>query len=424
MDVQDSTDANSAISQLIDSLSYGDINPSDFGVEINYFSKTMSKNLFHDSFPKFNSNLRTKCTDVFIRYFFNDQQYPINELWKFVDYKDFWIQLRIFHDYIYDKSMILNDAVNFFEKNLSSASSKLCLSFLEQRVIEQLDKTPYIRSKDIAEIFNVSEKTISHLMNDLRSKGILLGSSIDYKALDFFEFFTFGTIEQYSKKVNLLNEYKLFPSFSFVYGVTSERIMSPSSYIVMNKRIVCNIRILTMGISLEDWSRHSPKRVEASARVQEEKQSSFYIAPVSKDYVLRLARNCEIDFKRPRIKKIADNFDVSIRTLFRLKSKFIKMGIIEPKITLDNEELMTVLIISDKELVEFYNKVPSVKSYETQDYDHNIKWITFLTIFPNDFHFIYRKINNSMDVYQVMGKKVYSQIKNRNGSLLHSKQKI
>lgn len=423
MDVQDNTDVNSIISQLIDSLVYGEINPSDFGVKINQFSKTMSKNLFHDSFPKFSSNLRTRSTDVFLRYFFNDQECPTNELWKFVDYKDFWVHLRNFHDYIYDKNMILNDVVSFLEGNLSSTGNRLNLSFLEKRVIEQLDKKPHSRSKDIAEKFHVSEKAISHLMNNLRKRGILLGSSVNYQALDSFEFFTLGLTKEYSEKATLLHEYKLFPSFSLGYGVAPERIVSPSCYMILNKKTICNTRVLNMGISLKDWSRHPSKNTKASTIVQEEDPPSFYISPVSKDYILQLARNCEINFKRPKIKTIANNFDVSIRTLFRMKAKLIKMGIIEPKIILDSEELMTVLLISDMELSEFYNKVPSVSSYEVQDFDYNIKWITFLTIFPNDFKFIYKKTNNLMEIYQLIGKNVYVQFPNRNGSLLHSKQK-
>ena len=421
MDVQDSTDINNTILQLIDSLVYGEINPSDFGVRINQFSKTMSKNLFHDSFPKFNASLRTKSTDVFVRYFFNDQEYPTNDLWKFVDYRDFWVQLRNFHDYIYNKSMILSDVVNFLEENLYSANNLLNLSFLEQRVIEQIDKTPSIRNKDIAEKFHVSEKAISHLMNGLRNKGIILGSSIDYNSLDSFEFFTLGSIEEYSEKATILHEYKLFPNFSLGYGVASERITSPTCYVIINKRTVCNTRVLNMGISLKDWSKHH-RKAEISPLVQKE-ESSYYISPLNKDYILQLARNCEINFKRPKIKDIADNFEVSIRTLFRIKSKLIRMGIIEPQVILDNEQLMSVLLISDKELSEFYNKVPSVSSYEIQDYDQNIKWFTFLSIFPNDFNFIYKKINNSMEIYQVIGKNRNIHLSKRNGTLLHSKQK-
>ena len=214
MDVQDSVDVSHYISQLIDSLTTGEMKPSDFGVEINEYSQTMAKNLFRDSFPKFSSNLRSKCTDVFIRYFFNDTTYQTNDFWKFVDYKDFWVQLRNLHDYIYTRNMIYNETIQFFENNLFSTNNRANLSFLEQRVIEQLDHSPYLLNKDIAKQFKVSEKTISNLMNSLRSKGISLGSSIDYSALDSFEIFSLGESELLDKVAVLVHKYKLFPSFS------------------------------------------------------------------------------------------------------------------------------------------------------------------------------------------------------------------
>ena len=420
MDVQDSADVSHSISQLIDSLMRGEICPSDFGVAINKYSQTMTRNLFRDSFPKFNSNLRLKITDVFIRYFFHDESYEINALWKFVDFKDFWVLLGNFHNYIYNKNMILNEIIQFFDENLSSFNNKPDLSFLEQRVIEQLDQFPYLLNKDIAKQFEVSEKTISSLMNNLRDKGISLGSSVDYSALDSFEFFVLGGAEVHD---DVLHEFNLFPNFSLSYGVSSRSVKDPLAFNVLNKRVICNTRVLNMGISLKDWDKHPVISKRQDLQVQEKENPPFYVTPVSKDYILQLARNCEADFKRPQIKKIADFFDVSIRTLFRIKSKLRELEIIKPKIMLEIDDLMIVLIISDKELLEFYNKVPYIRSYEVQDYDGNIKWITFLSIFPKDFNFIYRKNNKSLEIYQVIGRKVYNRTLNDSSFLLHSNQK-
>ncbi|MHA1198899.1 MAG: hypothetical protein ACTSQF_06060 [Candidatus Heimdallarchaeaceae archaeon] len=423
MDVQDSTDTSYSVSQLIDSLTTGEINPSDFGVKINQYSQTMTKNLFRDSLPKFNSSLRSKTTDVFIRYFFNNESYQDNDLWKFVDYKDFWVQLRNFHDSIYSRNMDFNEVIKFFEENLSSASSRPNLSYLEQRVIEQLDQFPYLLNKDLAKKFNVSEKKISNLMNGLRTKGISLGSSIDYSALDSHEFFTLGNNDLRDDNAVLLQKYELFPSFSMCYGVSSEKIGAPLTYNVISKKILCNTRILTVGISTKAWNKHPVRRVQVACSIQKEEQTDFYVTPVSKDYILQLVRNCETDFKRPNIKQIANIFNVSIRTLFRIKSKLRDIGIIEPRIILENDELMTIVIISEKELVEFYNKVPYIRSYEVQDDENNIKWMTFLSIFPNDFNFIYKKANKSVDIFQVIEKRVLDQTIDNEKTLSHLNQK-
>ena len=99
------------------------------------------------------------------------------------------------------------------------------------------------------------------------------------------------------------------------------------------------------------------------------------------------------------------------------------MKIIEPQIIIDNENLTTVLILSNMELVEFYNKIPYIKAYEIQDHEGNISWLTFLSIFPNDFNFIYRKISDSLDIYQVIKKEIQGQITNNSEILLHLNQK-
>ncbi len=423
MNVQDCTDTSTHISHQIDSLTRGEINPSDFGVKINQYSQTIAKNLFRDSLPKFNSSLRSKSTDIFIRYFFNDKTYEDNDLWKFVDYKDFWVQLKNFHDTIYSRTMTLNDVVKFFEGNLLSFNNHLTLSYLEQRIINQLGQTPNIKNKDLAKKFLVSEKKISNVMNDLRTKGIFLGSLIDYSALDSYEFFALGTNNSPDDDAILLQNYELFPGFPLHYGVSSKKIKNSSVFTVINKKIICNTQILTLGISLQDWNQHPVRRAGPKFSIQKPENSDFYVTPISKNYILKLVRNCESDFKRPNIKQIAEIFDVSIRTLFRIKSKLKDLGIIEPRIILESEELMTILLISERELNEFYNKVPYVRSYEVQESDGNIKWMTFLSIFPKDFNFIYRKNNKLVDIFQVTEKRVLNQTIENGKTLMHLNQK-
>ncbi len=409
-------DASSYISQLIDSLLRGETNPSDFGIAINHFSKTMTRNLFRDSLPRFYSNLRSKSTTVFMRYFFNDAAYQDNDLWKFVDYKDFWVQLLNFHDTVYTRDMTLVDVLKFFEENLFFTNNRPNLSYLEQKVIELLDQQPHLLNKDLAKKFKVSEKKISNLMGELKNKGICLGSSVDYLALDLHEFFIFGNSGLQDDRAVLLKKYVLIPSFTITYGVASEKIKGPSIYTVLNKKILCNTKILTMGISLKDWSNHPIRKPRLSLPVKEQERVPFYLTPVSKDYILNLVRNCETDFRRPNIKKIADRFDVSIRTLFRIKSKLKDKGIIQPQIIIESNYLLSLLLFSEKELVEFYNKVPFMKSYNVVDFKGENKWLTFLTIFPEDYKFLYEKIQNNVDIYEIKDEKSLGEGTNRGGS--------
>ena len=112
------------ILELFKSLGGDIINPSDFGVKINKYPNILVKYLFRNSIPRFNSNLRRKSTEIFMRYFFNDDTYPINDLWKFVDYKDFWCHLRYFHDHIYSKSMTFSEAIQYFIKTLTDTEKE------------------------------------------------------------------------------------------------------------------------------------------------------------------------------------------------------------------------------------------------------------------------------------------------------------
>ena len=97
MDVKRTINTSTAALKLLDSLFSGEINIADFRFEISNFSQTMVKNLFRDSFPRFNQNLRDKLTNVFIRCCYNNKKVSSNEFWKFTSYKDFWIEIKNFH---------------------------------------------------------------------------------------------------------------------------------------------------------------------------------------------------------------------------------------------------------------------------------------------------------------------------------------
>ena len=44
--------------------------------------------------------------------------------------------------------------------------------------------------------------------------------------------------------------------------------------------------------------------------------------------VAYLLRNCELDFKKPDVKNIANVFEISVRTLFRMKSRLIEENLV------------------------------------------------------------------------------------------------
>ncbi|OLS33100.1 MAG: hypothetical protein HeimAB125_02250 [Candidatus Heimdallarchaeota archaeon AB_125] len=405
MDVKRTIDASTATLKLLNSLFSGEMNIADIRFEIGDLSKTMVKNLFRDSFPRFNQNLRDKLTNVFIRYCYNDKKISSNEFWKFTSYKDFWIEIKNFHNNIYVRRMNLSEVIQFFEKSLLTNTRKLKLDFVEKKVIEKIDKNPNILNKDLANELGISEKRISNIIGSLKSRGIYLGGFADYSQLNAYEFFGFTEIENSTNDLKFLDKLALFPDFKLYHGLSCQEIEHPYVYQVINKKVFCNTKVLNRGLSFQDWTTVSTPKTPEKNSAHESNVDEFYVPTSSKNHVLQLMKNCERDFRRPNIKKIAEENDVSIRTLFRIKSKLKDMGLIQPQIFIENEELMALVIISSRELHEFYNKVPSVKSYEVQNMETDKKWFTFMFIFASDFTFIYSKLKNNSEIFQIVGKK-------------------
>jgi DNA-binding Lrp family transcriptional regulator len=414
MDVKRTNDTSTDALKLLNSLFSGEIDIADFRFEINDFSKTMVKNLFRDSFPRFNQNLREKLTNIFVRCCYNDRKTPVNEFWKFTSYKDFWVEIKNFHDNIYQRRMNLSEVVHFFERSLLTNTRKLKLDFVEKKVIERLDKNPNILNKDLASELEISEKRISNIIGSLKSRGIYLGCFADYSQLNAYEFFGFTEIEDSTSDLRFLDKITLFPDFKLYHGLSCQEIKHPYIYQVISKKIFCNTQVLNRGLSFQDWNTSSNTKAIEKNFTQESNMDEFFVPSSSKNHVLQLMRNCERDFRRPNIKKIAEENDVSIRTLFRIKSKLKDMGLIQPRIFVENEELMSLVIISSRELHEFYNKVPFVKSYEVQNMDTDKKWFSFMSIFASDFNFIYSKLKNNSEIFQIIGRKPMNLISQSN----------
>lgn len=408
---------------LISSLLDGAIEVSDFRLSIGHFSKTKVTNLFRDSFPKFSSGVKTKIADVFTRYFFSNDKIDTNEFWRFVDFRDFWPELRKFHDVIYSRNMTLSDVIKFFEQTLFQTKSRLNLNFLEKKIIDRLGKNPFSLYKQLAEDLGISEKKVSVTLKNLNSRGIYLGGLISYESIGLHEFFSFNRSEGFGDNAVLIDRYLLFPDLNITHGVMPLKKHGPSFYYVKEKKMYFNPDILNKGLPIQTWKKHSlikQKNLSDSDINTELKKVSSEKQP----YLPYLLRNCELDFKRPDIKTIAESHDVSARTLFRLKSKLIEDKVIRPNMVVENPDLLQILLVSKFELEELYKKVPFIRTYQIHDDFGDTSWLSYLSIFMPDFKYVYSRLNRHVEVFQVIKR----QIKNLSidiglPTLLHANRK-
>ncbi len=412
------------ISKLLQALLTGGIEASDFRLEISLFSQTMVKNLFRDSLPRFSSNLRDKFTNIFAKYFFNDRIIKLNDLWRFVSYKDFWVETRKLHDIVYSRNMNFSEIKKYFERNLLSRTVRTNLSFLEQKIVSKLCNDPFILYKTIASDLSISEKKVSTIISNLRSRGIYLGSLVNYPSLNSFEFFTFDSDIIKNNEIQFADELLLFPKLKLIHGVYAGRISNNSFFQVQEKRIISNPSIFCKGITIQDWREHASSKHYTKTKLQNLNDSAEVFFDSNKDYIIHLMRNCEIDYKRPEIQNIAQTHDVSARTLFRIKSKLKEKGILQPRLVIENSDLLNIVIISPHELIELYNKVPFIRSFKVKNNDYDSNWISFLSIFATDFKFLYSKINNNAEIYQVINKKNLKSLDSQNLSIMPFKHKV
>lgn len=420
MILSDNYNLNSNVLRLINELLSGVTEASDFRLKINQFSTTKVRNLFRDSLPQFSSKLRDKFVNIFLRYFFNNRQIEFNVLWKFVGYRDFWYQVKKFHDFIYSRDMNFNNVVQYFERTLLRGNTKPRFGYLEKKIIEWINKDPSILNKEIASKLDISQKKVSVIIKNLKTKGIFLGSLVDYKRVDSYEFFSFSNVSKNKEDILFFDEYTLFPNFKLAQGVMVKKIKDNSLFYVLNKKISCNVKALNHGISIQDWQEHVKiEKTKTSPSICSNNNVKLE-AIVNKEYVLHLMRNCEIDFKKPDITEISQKYSISTRTLFRAKTKLKDQGIIDPRMVIESDELMTLLVISDKELLELYNKVPYIKTYQIQAIGDGTRWISFLSIFIQDFKFLYPLINKKAEIFQIMTKKRKELLKSDSFSTIQS----
>ena len=74
--------------------------------------------------------------------------------------------------------------------------------------------------------------------------------------------------------------------------------------------------------------------------------------------------------------------------------------------------------------MELQNKVPYSKTYEIQAFDDGTRWISFLSIFVQDFKFLYPLINKKAEIFQIITKKRKELLKRNSFSTIQSEHKI
>ncbi|MCG3225290.1 MAG: winged helix-turn-helix domain-containing protein [Candidatus Heimdallarchaeota archaeon] len=320
--------------------------------------------------------------------------------------------------------MNFNNVVQYFERNLLRGNTKPRFGYLEKKVIEWIDKDPSILNKEIANKLDISQKKVSVIIKNLKTKGVFLGSLVDYKRVDSYEFFSFSNISNNKKDTLFFDEYTLFPNFKLIQGVMVKKIKHNSLFYVLDKKTSCNVKVLNHAISIQDWQEHVKiDKTKISPSICNNNNVKLE-ASMNKDYILHLMRNCEIDFKKPDITEISQRYNISTRTLFRAKTKLKDQEIINPRLVIECDELMTLLAISDKELLELYNKVPYIKTYQIQAIGDGTRWISFLSIFVQDFKFLYPLINKKAEIFQIITKKRKELIKTNSFSTIQSEHKI
>ena len=405
---------------LINDLLSGKIDAADFSIYINQSPIAKARNLFRDSLPKFSSNIKEKFTSTFVRYFFNKADVSPNGFWKFAGNSLFWETIKNFHDHVYTRNMSLSQVISFFERNLKENNYGLKLSKLEKQVLEKLENNPFSLHKTIAQDLKISQKKISVIVKSLSKKGIYLGSIVDYSSLGFQEFFASRIDDEIRRDTLFVEEISLFPKFKFFRGISEKPILDDNVFYVIKKKVVYNSNILMLGLLLRDWTKHFiPSKKEIAEDFKAKVKSSIKLAKVAP--LVDLLTNCEKDYKRPNIGKIAKENNISVRTLFRIKSRLKEQGIIEPKIMLDGRNLMNILIISNEELADLLLKVPFAQVYHLKNKREEF-WLNDISIFTPDFKYLYSLLGENLEIFQIMSKSMKRIFKN--SPILPIEQKV
>ncbi|MHA1203377.1 MAG: hypothetical protein ACTSSL_00305 [Candidatus Heimdallarchaeaceae archaeon] len=395
------------IRRLIENLLEGYISPTEFRTKTAKYSQKKVYTLFRDSFPKFETTIKNIVVRLFKSYFFSKDYEKNIFLIEYVDYKNFFPELKQFHDSVYFKGMNLKEIENYFLKQLveKSTFTPLEKEFLKL-LNEQIEsKEPIIFNK-IAKKLNVSNKKITIILNNLKKKGIRLKASIDWKKIGINEYFTLSE-KEVGKSILIKKNYTLFPDLKILYIISLSEDKT-ADYRVVNKKYIINIPIILKNRNLSKQNKIMEQVILQKKEHLEDKSNYLKINSANhkekktNDYILSLLVNCAKDYKRPNFKVITENYEISERTLTRTKQKFVDQEIIKPEIRIKSKNHVKILLITKSQQSFLYPLLPSLEEYNVIDKLNNQSWFYILQIWREDVEDLLKILKKYSNCYLVI----------------------
>ncbi|MHA1868161.1 MAG: hypothetical protein ACTSXD_08940 [Candidatus Heimdallarchaeaceae archaeon] len=398
------------IKELIENLLKGYISPTEFRMKKVKYSQKKVCTLFRDSFPKFETTIKDIIVRLFKSYFFSKEYEKNIFLMEYADYKNFFPELKQFHDSIYFKGMNLKEIENYFsrqlvEKNTFTPLEKEFLKLLN----EQIENKESIIFNEIAKRLNVSNKKITIIINNLRKKGIKLEASIDWKKVGINEYFSLSE-KEVGKSTLIKKNYTLFPDLK-IQQVISLNENETADYKIVNKKYIVNIPIIIKNRNLSKQNKIIEQIMLQKNEKLKDKQylvhdNTNHTEKKSIDYIISLLVNCSKDYKRPNFRQITENYEISERTLTRAKQRFVQQGIINPEIKIKSKNHVKILLITKTKKVFLYPLLPSLEEYHVVDKKNNQLWFYILQIWREDIEDLLKILKKYPNCHLVISEEI------------------
>ncbi len=390
---------------LIESLLDGSLKACDFRLVVSQYSPKTATTLFRDMLPRFSSDLKKKLGIIFERFFFCNSKKNVKTLWKLVNHSTFWTDLKNFHDYSTKNIIDYGDIKSFLSQAYNNCTYKRPLTYVQRKLVESLEKSPTLTYSKISEEIQVSKKKLSFEVKNLRNRGIFLGSFIDYRSLGFFEYFTFNEALKGIDSILLKKTYTLFPNFILNQFVCNKLPKDTCYYAIDKKVVISNSVLLSNNINFDQCK--SGLRLNPPGRITfSENQDIVCNLNVDKPYGLDLVENCKIDFRHPDFQSIASRYDVSIRTLIRMKKMLIKNKVVQPHISIKDKSLSKIVFLSQQEIPFLYNKLPYIEAYKLNSGNNESLWLSMALILPHDIGPLHNFFRKKSEMFIVTEEKV------------------
>jgi len=392
---------------LLNELFNGEKMPNDFRIDIQKYSINKVITLLRDQLPNFSKDIKEKICNVFISQFYTKQPFSQkNALWAFTDSRSFWQLIKVIHDEPTSRKLRFHELVQIIAEEINK---KIHFSTIEEKILLQLEKNPTIKYKNLANYFSLSQKSITMNVKNLKGKGIVLGSMIDYSSLNIKEFFIFQDIGDTLKLEHpfpiSVEVFSLFPNKKVIYLQIDEDLSNTNfAFRVITKKHITNMYIFVKKLSGQILK---SKAITYPKIITTVKPSSIPegIRHIKREYVIELLKNCENDYRHPGFSGITKKYNVSIRTLLRIKSKLLQHNIIQPCIKLESDRLLQILVLSTNELEKVYRLIPQADVFEITNTNGAKYWLSVITIFASDLKFFLNELNEIRSCFLITNKK-------------------